>query len=182
YDPDIVLLALSASDYGFYGFRGGFERFTEEGIKYRDPPSWERLYAASYIFRFILNNIMNYNGLFSQEKERELYKGATRDIHKAMYMFKELAEKENFKLFLVFVDDQNKVYYPLKNRIKDENILLVIDLVEYSHDVLELSREDREKLYWNIDGHCNSNGYYMFAEGIIWNFDKLGSLDSLKTE
>ncbi|MGM0650405.1 MAG: SGNH/GDSL hydrolase family protein [Bacteroidota bacterium] len=182
YSPDLVLLSLSSSDYDFYKFRGGFERFTENGIQYRDPPPWEKFYAASYIFRFILNNIYNYNGMFSPVQQKVNYKQASKDIYRCVYRFKKLAEKENFKLVLVFVDDQNTVYFPMKKKIKDTNMLPVIDLFEYSNEVLKLTENDRQKLYWNIDGHCNSDGYYMFANGIMWNFDKSGILDSLKNK
>jgi hypothetical protein len=179
YSPDMVLLALSSSDYDFYGFRGGFERFSDDGVQYRDPPWWERLYAASYIFRFVLNTFMGYDGVFSPEEQKEIYREATNDIYKCICDFKGLAEKEKLNLILVFVDDQDTVYFPLKEKIKKENILPVIDLFEYTNNELNLTKEDREKLYWEIDGHCNSNGYHMFAKGIVWNFNKLGITDTL---
>jgi len=52
-------------------------------------------------------------------------------------------------------------------------------LFEYTNNELNLTKEDRENLYWEIDGHCNSNGYHMFAKGIVWNFNKLGITDTL---
>ncbi|MGM0650804.1 MAG: hypothetical protein ACQES1_09905, partial [Bacteroidota bacterium] len=179
FNPDMVLLSLGSSDYTFYNFRGGFERFTHDGIKYRKPPSWEKFYAVSYIFRFIVNDLMDYHGFFSEREYMLLQKAASKDIYDCIFRFKMLAEKHHFKLILVFIDDRETKCFPLMHKTKEEIKIPVIDLFEYSNDVLDLSKEEKDKLYWRNDGHCNSNGYQMFADGIYYNLEKMGIIDSL---
>lgn len=182
YKPDFVLVALQVTDFNFYRFRGGFERFTNNGFQYRKPPSWERLYAVSYVYRFILNNLLNYENKFLQSHDDYLADGlnANRDIENCVNSYYQLSLQENFKLAIVFLDTKGGSRYDfLIKKLKKEGIISVIDLKEYNRNVEKISEEDMLQYFWKIDMHCNSNGYNLISKGIIWNFTKSGIVDSL---
>lgn len=179
YSPDLVLLAPGSSDFEFYNFRGGFERFTPEGLRFREAPSWEKIYAASYIFRFFINNGLHYRNLLSQKEFEANLIDAKKDIYECIYKFYDLSKKNNFLLIVVFVDDRMTLYFPMISELKREKTVPVIDLFEYNRTVKGEKMGYRSPYYWKIDGHCNSKGYDLFAEGIMWNLKRMGIIDSI---
>jgi len=182
YAPDLVLLAPGSSDFEFYKLRGGFERFTPNGIKYREAPKWEKIYAASYVFRFFINNVLQYQNLLPPDKYKEHYINAQRDIYFCFKKFQKLSKKNKFGLIVVFIDDRSTLYFPMISRLKKENAVPVIDLFEYNKTVVGIKADKKSSYYWNIDGHCKPQGYNLFAEGIVWNFKKMGIIDSLNSK
>lgn len=181
YSPDLVLLSLGDSDFGFYNVRGGFDRFTPNGIRYHKAPPREKLYAISYIFRYVLNDMMNYEGLFSREEYDALYSEALIDIQNSIYQYKTLAHNADFILVPVFINDRGVNYFPIIKKLKEENKIPIINLFDYTDKVLRLSKNEIERYFWKIDGHCNSDGYQMFADGVFYNLEKMGIIDSLKS-
>lgn len=180
YDPDLVLFCVGSDDFNFYRLRGGFERFTKDGFHYRKPSSWEKLYAISYVFRFVSNSIFEYNFLLSKSDYKADSIKANRDIEDCVDRFYQLSIKEKFNLGIVFIDDRNGERYNfLKKKLKKENLVPIIDLIEYNKEVEKLSDINLKEYYWPIDGHCNSRGYNLMAKGVLWNLDKLGILDSI---
>jgi len=182
YSPDLVLLALGSADFEFYNFRGGFERFTLEGLRFRPPPSWEKIYATSYVFRFFINNVLQYRNLLSQKAYKENYINAQQDIYNCINKFQKLSEKHNFRLIIVFIDDRTTLYFPMITKLKKENRVPVIDLFEYNRTVAGVKTSNGSPYYWKIDGHCNPRGYDLFAEGIAWNLKKIGITDSVNSK
>ncbi|MDD3740013.1 MAG: GDSL-type esterase/lipase family protein [Bacteroidales bacterium] len=182
YKPDIVLVALQVTDFNFYRFRGGFERFTENGVHYRKPPVYEKIYAVSYVFRFLLNDVMGYKKKYLQSKE-DYNKDSIQaniDIENCIYQYYQLSLQEDFKLAIVFIDSRyNSRYAYLIDKFKKDRNLTVIDLIDYNKNIENLTFEDLESYFWKIDMHCNSNGYKLISKGIVWNFSNLGILDSL---
>lgn len=182
YKPDLVLVALQVTDFNFYRFRGGFDRFTKDGCQFRKPPSWERLYAASYVFRYILNNILNYeyNYLQSQSDYQVDSLEANISIENCVRSFYELSLQENFTLAIVFLDTKGGSRYDfLNDELKKEGVIPVIDLEYYNKNIENLSDKELDSYFWKIDMHCNSKGYDLISKGILWNFNNLGILDSI---
>lgn len=185
YKPDLVLVALGSSDFNFYRFRGGFERFTADGFHYRKGPWWEKLYAISYIFRFYLNNVLHYKYKYLQSPSdyRADSIKADKDIENCVARFYQLSLKEKFKLAIIFIDDRGGERYAyLINKLNKENIIPVIDLTEYNKNIEKLNPSDLNAYFWPIDKHCKSGGYELYSKGIMWNFKKMGIIDSLKTK
>jgi lysophospholipase L1-like esterase len=185
YRPNIVLVALGSSDFNFYRFRGGFERFTRDGYHYRKGPKWERFYALSYVFRFFLNDIFHYKHKFLLSPTDYKFDSikADRDIENCVFRFNELAKKEKFKLIMMLIDDKGGERYSfLIKKLKKENTISVINLIEYNKNNEKLSKEDLEKYYWPIDGHCKPTGYELMAKGVYWNLNKMGIIDSINKE
>ncbi|MBU0765737.1 MAG: SGNH/GDSL hydrolase family protein [Bacteroidetes bacterium] len=182
YKPDLVLLAVGSSDLKFYRFRGGFERFTENGVRYREPPVWEKLYAVSYIFRYFLNDIMGYRSLLSPEEYHADSIKALDDLKSCIYRFYNMAVKNHFTLIVVFYDDMTDDLANIRADIIRESRIRVIDLFEYNNKTEKLTKQDKMVYYWPIDGHCNSKGYDLIAKGICRNLYKMGIPDSLISE
>jgi len=182
YSPDLVLLAPGTSDFEFYKLRGGFERFTPDGIRYHEAPKWEKLYAASYVLRFFINNVLQYKNLLPPDENEKQYFKAQAEIYSCIKKFKALSEKQKFGLIIVFIDDRSSLYLPMISRLKKENTLSVIDLFEYNSTVAKITAEHKKTYYWSIDGHCNGKGYNLYAEGILWNFNKMGIIDSINSK
>ena len=180
YNPDIVLIAISSSDFNFYRFRGGFERFTPDGYHFREGPWWEKLYAVSYICRFITDDMMHYKYFFTPEEYKNDSVKAMNDINDCIHRFYKLSLKHNFTFAVVYFDDGDYKLDPVLNSLKQEKIIPVIDLVEYNRKIEKLTFDGRKAYYWQLDGHCNSRGYYLFAKGVEWNLMNMGIIDSLK--
>lgn len=179
YKPDLVLVALGSSDHEFYRFRGGFERFTPDGIKYREGPAWEKLYASSYIVRAIASEILHYKYFLSPAQYKTDSLNAINAIYGCIGQFHLLSAKEKFKLVFIFFDDGKDRYFSLMQTIKQEKRVTVFDLFEYNKNIEEIDKSTRQKYFWPIDGHCNSKGYDLIARGVEWNLINSGIIDSL---
>lgn len=179
YNPDLVLLTLGSTDFSFYTFRGGFERFTPQGYKYRKGPDWEPLYAVSYIFRYLVRNQLHDKYLMSPADYTIDSIKALHDIGQCILRFYQLSLDKKFKLAVVFYDDRNNSYASIISQLKKENIVPVIDLFDYNKNVEKLSNMNKRQYYWAIDGHYNPKGYDLLARGVVWNLKQLGITDSL---
>jgi len=180
YNPDYVLVALGSSDFEFYRFRGGFERFTAGGCHYRKAPCWEGFYALSYIFRFFINNILKYESFMSPSELKADNIRATKDIEDCISRFNELSVKHHFNLGIMFIDDGDNKYNLILKKLKEENIVTVFDMFEYNKKIEKMAQGDRCKYYWTTDGHCNSKGYALMAKGVEWYLNKNGIIDTLR--
>jgi hypothetical protein len=183
YHPDLVLLGLGSTDLAQYGIRGGFERFTPDGIRYRKAPKWEKLYAASYIARVLVKEALNLgkNFMTPAEFKADSIKAIT-ETEKCIRKFEILATNEHFNLAYIFIDEGPTAYAPLIKKMKQEKETRVIDLSDYSRNVEKIDETKRKAYFWPVDGHCNSRGYAMFARGVEWNLRKMGVIDSLMKE
>jgi hypothetical protein len=182
YKPELVLLTLGASDFGFYPFRGGLERFTSEGCKFRKAPWWDKLYAVSFVFRYYMNDVLHYKNFMSQADYAKDSLKAIVDIDSCIKRFYYLSKEKGFKLVVVFYDDNSNAYSSIMNKYKKSEIVQVIDLFEYNRKIEKITYLENKKYYWPIDGHYNAKGYDLLARGVLWNIKKMGILDSLKTK
>ena len=179
YKPDLVLVAIASSDYNFYHFRGGFERFIPDGYQFRQGPYWEKFYAVSYICRYITDDLLQYKYFFTKEEYKEDSIKAMNDIYNCIHRFYELSLKTKFAFSVVFYDDNSDQLDPVMDSLKKEKIIPVFDLFEYNRNIEKLTYQRRKAIYWPIDRHCNSRGYDVLAKGVEWNLKSFGILDSL---
>jgi len=168
YKPDLVLVTLGYTDLEFYRFRGGFERFTYDGFKYRKPPPWEKIYAVSHICRFFTDKIFNFKFLMSPQEFINDRINALNDTYTCMHFFNHLSHREDFKFAVIFNDDRPPFYKPLMEKLKNENIIDVCDLYEFNTKCEKITNDTYKNLKWPIDGHYNSKGYDLVARGVKW--------------
>lgn len=180
YKPDIVILSLGYSDFGFYRLRGGFERFSSRGLEFRKGPWWEFFYAVSYNFRCFINNVLLFRDFMSPTEYKTDSIRAENDIYSCISEFQGLALKHNFNLVVFFIDDGDEDKYKnIKIKLKKESTIPFIDQREYFDVIEKISKAKHKTLYWSRDGHCNSKGYQMFANGVFWGLTKIGVPDSI---
>lgn len=179
YKPDLVSVGLSSTDFDLYRLRGGFERFNGDGFNYRKGPKWERLYAVSFIVRYITNNILGYENFLSPDQKREELIRAQNEFYKCIKMFHELSIRYKFQFLLIFINDKRGEYDHIKEKIKKEKLVPCLDMRDYMRDIEKLKENETEQYYWRNEGHHNSKGYELVARGIEWKLNQMGIIDSL---
>jgi lysophospholipase L1-like esterase len=174
YSPDMVIDALNTSDISDIIVRGGFERFKSENIvKYKSPPSWEPVYARSYIFRHIIHDFFHFNELFIPENRAEAEKSnSVMIINSTLGRFKDLSGKNGFVFVTVLhpydfqIVDKDDTYSALSNSISEIEGLHYYNLLDYFKNDCGINNDNRYQFYWKTDKHYNSEGYDLMAKGI----------------
>lgn len=173
YAPDIVLQTISSFDINFdVNIRGGFERFTNDnGLKYKNAPKWEWLYAISYTSRLFFDALeMNPESYLSSNKQSE----NIRIIQDVLSRYEKLAAKNGFDVWIVLLPakdeimaNKHKIDYTFVREFaaKAEHIK-VIDLLPCYQRATESPTNFTKKYFWEKDGHHNSDGYHIMARCI----------------
>lgn len=180
YKPDVVMLAVNASDLDDIVARGCFDRFilTDDGdslIVNTEQKKLEYLYAVSHVTRTILH-AMGYDWTLMNTEDRALkVEAAKLCLASAIGKFKELSESRGFRFCVVFhpsihnVERNNMEEFELiKNRL-DQQQINYIDILGYYHDSLHMNKDNVYDYFWPMDRH--QKDYKIFAEGIL---NKLG--------
>lgn len=174
YKPDVVLETIAGGDlYDIY-YHGNLGRFKPGGqIQFNQSPWWEPVYAISRVSR-IYFKIKGYGeSMLPQWKQHEIFEAEKRDLKDLYIEYHNLADKHNFKVIVLLRPDReecesgaffNKLedmaQYP-----KELDKVQVVNLLSYYKDTKQLKPEDFKRYYWPIDGHHNSKGYQLMAEG-----------------
>lgn len=174
FSPDMVINALNTSDISDMAVRGGFERFKSENIvEYKSPPSWEPLYARSYICRHMIHDLFQLNELFiPKSRAKDEISNSANLINSTLRQFKDLSEKRGFVYVTILhpYDDQifkkNDYYSALTNSISVIDGLNYHNLLDYFKNDCGLNNDNLNQFYWKIDKHYNSKGYDLMAKGI----------------
>ncbi len=174
YSPDMVINALNTSDISDLTVRGGFERFKSENVvKYKEPPSWEPVYARSYIFRHIIHDFYQLNELFIPKSGAKAeISNSVNIINSTLCRFKALSEKRGFVFVTILhpydnqIFDKNDYYSALENSISVIDGLHYHNMLAYFKNDCGLYKDNLFQFYWKIDKHYNSKGYELMAEGI----------------
>jgi lysophospholipase L1-like esterase len=102
YKPNLVTVAINASDVKDLLTRGGDERFLKNGrVQFAEPPQDEWLFARSHLYRLI-KGVFGYDwfGLNPSEQIAKKEK-AVDDLNAVLGKFKALALKKNFVLIAI---------------------------------------------------------------------------------
>lgn len=169
-NPDLLLLCINYSDISEYIFRGGKERFKEDGNTYfPDGPEWEVYYRNSHVVRFIAHFFLDYD--FTLHKESQIYEMLP-------VMFEAFAQeirwlkKHTNKLVLIiqpypyFLDKDIPYHYAFEELIvhlpPDIEYINLYPVIEefYVHN-------ESTEFYWPKDGHFNSKGYLKMSQMIF---------------
>jgi lysophospholipase L1-like esterase len=180
YQPDYVLATFNSTDLFEFSTRGGFERFKKNNkVEYRKPPWFEPLYAKSYLFRFVLHDVLKYD-----------YRYLSRSNAKAM-------DSLSVKAYCAVIDSFNllckangsqfgMVFHPLRFEYQ-ENFYPVTDVISYCKQQHIPYADDAafmkqagigavNDLYYMLDGHFNSRGYHLLAQCAYELFQREGWL------
>lgn len=176
YQPDVIVQTLAAGDIAVeIILRGGMERFnSREKLQYKKAPWWEPIYALSYVSRLLFSTL-GYNQLLLRESEIAEQKTELDSLVIDLFrQYAALAQKNNCKLILVlhpYVNELNSQKYEydftaITNGLKKIDNIQIYDLLPYYISYIKNSNKPGSYYYWKHDGHHNSGGYAMMAEGI----------------
>lgn len=176
FKPQIVIQSFAKQDFNEdIAFRGGFERFTNNGLHFSNTFNYEKLYQLSYLSRLYFTDIQGYNFLFINDKLLSAKQPFF--VSTAMLIAQKWdaeIEKRDFKLYFVIRPDVYDIFHEdnddwFKQIIggfkKGQRFTKVIDLRTYFIDSSEM-RKNINAYFWMKDGHNNSHGYHEMAKGI----------------
>jgi len=186
YKPDLVILMINHSDVFEVILRGGMERFQPDGtIKFNKALWFEPLYAMSHISRPFFNAFGYDEFLIGKWENSEKPEIAEKQIFESVRDFQKLSEKHGFRLLLVInpfkyeFERGESCMHSIIDEIDEKLSVDYINLLEYFQNVKGIGKDNYLTMYWEIDGHNNSNGYEVIAEGVLWKFEQSHILDSL---
>lgn len=173
YKPEMVILSLNSSDILEMSFRGGFERFKEDGTTGRAAPEWEYFYQHSHLIRFVVHTLLQYNRVLIKESEaRRNREKFVPIVDLIISKIDSLSYLDTFKYLIVVhpipSDFQSNGYF-------DEEMNELIESMKAAGtpylDIREKlisegygSEEEVKSIYWPIDMHFNKKGYKLYAK------------------
>ncbi len=173
YKPDLLLIAINPVDIDEFIVRGGLERFNSKDLlRGKQSPWWEPLYAGSFVFRFFIHDVINYNYLFlSPENDRLQREDARKKIIDTLSRFQQLSLKSNMEMIFIVHPDSGKDYYNNPNVTHDlaKDILSQID-IRIIDLMLEFKNENHKNHnnimahFWPTSFHHNDLGYSKIAQ------------------
>jgi len=172
YRPDLIIVSINASDFGDLAYRGGFERFHEDGTSGREAPKWEWLYKNSHLLRMILHNGFKYNYyLMSPKQEAKANEAAFEDMTEVIGRFEKLALDNRFKLLFVIHPLVYEFNYESKHSIAMDRLVHWLSAsshlwIDIGDCFVENGVDSPEKIanyYWPKDRHFNQQGYDFYA-------------------
>jgi len=174
YHPDIVIVAINASDINDIAERGGYERFASNGeVSLNDSPWWEPIYGSSIIFRMVVRNVFHYTfNLVPENEEKQRKLKAADKLVDAVEGFQQLSKTNNFKLVVVLhpmLDElQNNKFELAAARQKIErDSIYTVDLFSDYQNYFNAHHQNVENYFWLLDRHQNSAGYLLWSQILI---------------
>jgi lysophospholipase L1-like esterase len=177
--PDMVVVAVNASDINDFFIRGGMERFGAEGkLVYKKAPALESFYQYSYIVRMVSIFILRQRqGLFVTDDE--YYKVQENFVSKTSDLFRifQKTTSPDTKLVVVIHPDATECADPNS----EENVRtyrVMCQLIDSLHrnnitainlypSMRALIHKDNIMLYtFEHDKHYNSKGYKLWADSL----------------
>lgn len=183
--PDLVIQSVSSQDLLHdYAVRGGMERFLpNEELKFKSAPWWEMFFGASHIVRVFVK-MSGYNDLLIKENDLD-EKKMMDDLLLLFTDYVSLCNDKGITLVVVFrpekgelISDKYEIdFSPLKMFLSQQKGVYIYDVAPYFKQQASNTGKEVNDYYWKKDGHHNSDGYAVMAEG-IYGFVK-PILDSL---
>ena len=173
YQPDMVILAMNTSDVMDVVVRGGMERFQPDGkIRFKDPPAIEWLFRYSFITRYVMLNIFEYDWYqLTPEQQKTECSRSVDLLISSIQLFEKLARENRFHFVVVLhpvIDEYNTNEYSYGFwRIKENQPPThLVDMLTYFANSGKINDDNKFEYFWEIDRHYTPKGYALFAEGI----------------
>ena len=178
YKPRLVIFSINTSDIGDLIDRGGGERFVaKDKVVYKDGPWWKYLYSFSYVWRAFVHEVVGVElSLYSKEAYQKLEKEAKNLIYSTiMNEIVPFARDNNIQTLFVFT--------PGEHELDNDSFALAelsAELANQEINVLNLHKDfsnfsdSNTDYYWDIDGHCKSQGYLLWSKAIANEIEQQG--------
>lgn len=182
--PNVAVITYTSFDFtADFLTRGGLERFKDGYWQALSGPSWEWLYAASYIFRLVANSVFGVTQtnffLTGKEKETRLHflQPKWNEVFQRIAL---LAKQHHFKILLLKKPERSEVVdnaylcnFSFFEQMADTvSVFKRFDLLPYYRDSILMDKSNTENYYWPKDGHHNSTGYQVMAKGVYCGLQK----------
>ncbi len=172
--PNLVLLAINETELGEIQARGGINRFENGQLNLKTGPWWEVLYASSFIVRYYVQGILNYDYDFNAKYKIKAIVNETYSVLiESLKKYIELAKKNNFAFMVILQPHVSELYNGrlildqehLASSLNHEiGFLNLIPCMGYK---IKSKNELPSDYYWKLDAHCNSKGYNLMAECLM---------------
>jgi lysophospholipase L1-like esterase len=189
FNSDLVIVVINNSDVTDLTIRGGKERFqtnTTKGSSLRAGPTWEWLYAISYIFRHVIHDGLGYNWLLLSEQEAITEeRSAIGKIRECMNDFEALAAERQFKVLFAFNPHQYEItaeryYGAFQDLVTGQRQIAetrTIDLLDDYRATNTITKANSGEFLWPNDMHHNPKGYEAMGQAIAWKVIEWHLLD-----
>lgn len=187
YKPRYVLQCISTNDlYTDIATRGGFERFLPDGgQRYRTAPWWEPVFAVSYVSRLFFS-AMGYNILLINEDDTRFNEQLNEDLLKLFDRYTAFCRQEGITLLVFILPDRDEVihreyrfdYSEMTRYLGGFPQVHVCSLMPHYVADAGMASGEWDSYYWPNDGHHNSRGYALMADGVFACLKPLLSHDS----
>lgn len=173
YKPHRIYVAINQSDVFDVMLYGGLERFGDNGqVHLRQWPWWEGLYGQSYLIRLFIHQYRGLNWQFHtpQQAQAEQQLAITK-MQACIDSFQSLTQQNGMECIFIF--------HPLRYEVT-ANTLTTAPLIAYASakgyttvNILDafinkgVNTTNIHQYFWPIDGHNNSEGYRVIAEGLL---------------
>lgn len=176
--PDIAVVMYCSLDLTTDFFtRGGLERFKNGYYSGFDPPIWEWLYGYSYLFRLFANSVfdVSYNNFFLTQTERQKrFSELELKWNETFHAIENIARKHNLKVLLIKKPERSEIDlngynydFTFFEKMADTiSVFKRYDLLPFYRDSMGINNTSSANYYWPKDGHHNSTGYAVMAQGV----------------
>lgn len=186
-NPDIVIECINSSDILDIYYRGGVERFNDDGtLEAKNKKKWELFYEHSYLFRAFFVVFSEYDNKLVNRSSYQLDKEkALRILANQIVETNELCEKNNSSYYLTIMPIPNEVNsnsfrYTSSSLISEHGNPLIDLLPKLPANIKVININpcmdkvfntlDMKEYSWEKNAHYNSLGYNKMAECIFDEF------------
>ena len=176
YHPDLVIATMNNSDYIYYAFRGGMERFHKDGtVHYLPIPRSDFFFHYSHLVRAILAIYQPLEGAYlSKNNYKSVANRATADFAKVIKAYHEEAAKNGAKFIFVVYPKKNDIglssffiknslnNYAALSKILDDDSIANFNIIPAMKSKLE--GQKKQDFTYPHDGHFRPNGYSIMAQ------------------
>ncbi|MDH5414856.1 MAG: SGNH/GDSL hydrolase family protein [Flavobacteriaceae bacterium] len=166
--PNLTIFTLNYSDIYEVSMRGGQERFTPNGLKYKSNIKWESIYANCHLFRLLLHSVKDNNkSILPLNMNSQMIDDASNSVFKLIDEKSSFFDKFCYQWLIVVnpllsecTDKQyhTEIWYKMK-KVYPNNTLLLLD--NWNTNLI-----DCNNIYWPIDQHHNTRGYQLIGKSI----------------
>lgn len=174
--PDLYVQTIAFGDLiTDIEIRGGFERFdTDSTIRFRNPPWWEPIYAASYVGRIFFHLAKLRIAYAPIADDPDFIQRTNVILNTVLSKLDSLGRANNFQVLVVLLPEKYELkeerysfdYAFLKERIEQLPVVQLLDLMPCYVESAKAKGLSPLSFYWVIDGHHNSVGYLEMARCI----------------
>ncbi len=176
YHPDLVIGTMNNSDYIYYAFRGGMERFHKDGtVHYLPIPRYDFLSHYSHLFRAILAIYQPLEGAYlSKSNYRAVANRATADFARVIKTYNDTVTKDGAKFILMvypkkndiglssfFIRNSSNNFSALSKLLSNDGIANFNIIAPMKN---KLESQKKENFTYQHDGHFKPSGYLILAK------------------